>query len=221
MKKYLLVLFIAVSTDSLSQDTLSDWSFGLVGSVEQCGRALTHKDGDQGIIDQWNALEKNVWRLSGGLRAERKLSDHFSLLTGLNYTDRGYSIDTLKEGRLNDLNFHFRYVEVPVGVIYTGKSFGKNALLASAGMSVGYAVSNVLFYRKDGQSALFDMQAVSDINPFQANVSAALGVRRTITNSANADFYISGNQSLLPLSQGSLERRFYALGFFVALTNHF
>lgn len=221
MKKSLLLLLIAVTTDCFSQDSLSRWSFGLMGGVEQCGRSLNHTEGDQGAIDQWNSLENNVWRLSGGLRAERKLSEHFSLLTGLNYTDRGYSIDTLKEGRLNDLNFHFRYVEVPVGVIYTGKSFGKNALLASAGMSVGYAVSNVLFYRKDGQSALFDMQAVSDVNPFQANVSAALGVRRTITNSANADFYISGNQSLLPLSQGSLERRFYAFGFFVALTNHF
>jgi hypothetical protein len=221
MKKYLLLLFIAVTTDCLSQDSLSRWSFGLMGGVEQCGRLLNHIEGDQDAIDQWNSLEKNVWRLSGGLRAERKLSEHFSLLTGLNYTDRGYSIDTLKESSLNDLNFHFRYVEVPIGVIYTGKSFGKNALLASAGISLGYAVYNVLFYRKDGQSALFDMQAVSDTNPFQANVSAALGVRRAITNSANADFYLSGNQSMLSLAQGSLERRFYAVGFYIAVTSRF
>ena len=69
--------------------------------------------------------------------------------------------------------------------------------------------------------AQFEMQAFTNVNAISANVSAALGVRRSITETANADFYFSGNQSLIPLAQGALERRFYAFGFFVAVTGRF
>jgi hypothetical protein len=221
MKKFLLFIFIGICTECLSQDTLSTWSFGLVGGLEQCGRKLNHTNDDQGVVNQWNALEKNVWRLSGGLRAECKLSKHFSVLTGLTYVDRGYSIDTLQDAGLNGMQFHFRYIEVPMGLIYTGKTCGKNSLFASAGLTFGYALNNALYYRKNGQSALFEMQAISKMSPLQANVSAALGIRRAITTSANVDLYLSGNQALLALAEGPLERRFYSFGFFFAVTNHF
>jgi hypothetical protein len=221
MKKYLLLICIGFSSVCFSQDTLSNWSFGLVGGLDQCGRVLKHSGNDQGVTAPWNSLEKKVLRLSGGLRLERNFSKHFSLLTGLNYVDRGYSIDTLQDAGLNGLEFHFRYIELPLGLIYTGKALGKNSLLASAGVTFGYAVSDILYYRKDGQSALFEMQAVNNMKPFQANVSAALGIRRNVTARANADLYLSGNQALLPVAQGELERRFYSFGIFLAVTNHF
>jgi len=221
MKNYFIFVIVGWCSLACAQDTTGRWSLGLVGGIEQCGRMLRHVNDDNMAIEQWNGLEKNVWRITGGLRAEWKLTQHWSLLTGLSYADRGYRIDTLTEASLNDLDYHFRFVELPVGVVYNSKSFGRNSLLASAQITLGYSLNNVLYYRKDGQSAIFEMPAFQGVNPFQSNVSAALGVRRAINERANADIYFSGNQSLLPIADGPLERRMYAVGFFIAVTNRF
>ena len=221
MRKLVFYIFIGLCCDGFAQGTLSHWSFGVVSGVEQCGRLLSDAGGNQDEFDYWNSLEQNVWRISGGLRAERKLNERFSLYTGLNYVNRGYQIDTLEDAGLNSLDFNFRYLDVPLGLIYTGKRYGKNSLFAASTLSMGYAWNDVVFYQKNGQTAQFEMQALSNVSPIGANVSAALGVRRSITETANADFYFSGNQSLIPLAQGALERRFYAFGFFVAVTGRF
>lgn len=221
MRKLVFYIFIGLCCDGFAQDTLSHWSFGVVVGVEQCGRLLTDAGGDQDVVDYWNSLEQNVWRISGGLRAERKLNDRFSFYTGLNYVNRGYQIDTLEDAGLNSLDFHFRSLEVPFGIIYSGKLSGKNSLFAASSLSMGYAWNDVVYYQKNGQTAQFEMQAFTNVNAISANVSAALGVRRSISETANADFYFSGNQSLTPAADGSLERRFYALGFFVAITTKF
>jgi hypothetical protein len=119
------------------------------------------------------------------------------------------------------MNFHFRYIELPVGLQYTGMSFGKNALLLGTSLNVGYAFSEIVYYNKNGQTAQFEMSALSNVNPINLNVSAMLGVRRAITNTASLDFYLSGNQALSPLADGQLERRFYSFGVFMALMSGF
>jgi hypothetical protein len=221
MKSVFFVLLACLSLSGYAQDTLSKWSWGVVGGVEQIGRRLSEANDNQEVIDQWNALEENVWRLSGGLRLQRQLSEHFTVYSGLVYSDKGYRIDTLQEAGLNSMNFHFRYIEIPVGLQYTGKSFGKNALLAGTSLNVGYALSDVVYYNKNGQTAEFEMSALSNVNSINLNVSAMLGVRRAITNTASLDFYFSGNQALSPLADGQLERRFYSFGVFMALMSRF
>jgi len=221
MKSVLFVLLACLSLSGYAQDTLSKWSWGVVGGVEQVGRRLSEADDNQEVIDQWNSLEENVWRLSGGLRLQRELSEHFSVYSGLVYSDKGYRIDTLLEAGLNSMNFHFRYIELPVGLQYTGKSFGKNALLAGTSLNVGYALGDVVYFNKNGQTAQFEMSTLSNVNSINLNVSAMLGVRRAITNTARLDLYLSGNQALSPLADGQLERRFYSFGLFMALTSGF
>ncbi len=221
MKTTLIILLFVLSCDAIAQDTLSKWSWGVVGGVESMGRSLTDANDDQDVVDQWNSLEENVWRLSGGLRLQRTLSNHLSLYTGLNYADRGYRIDTLQDAGINTLDFHFRYVEIPVGVFFSGLNFGKNSLLAGAAVNVGIGINNRMFYNKNGQTAQFEMEAVSNLNPFVVNVSAALGIRRAITNTAILDIYFNGNQSLTPLSEGSLERRLNSVGLVLAITSSF
>jgi hypothetical protein len=221
MKTTLYILLFVLSCDAFAQDTLSKWSWGVVGGVERMGRSLTDAGDNQDAVDQWNSLEENVWRLTGGVRLQRTLSNHLSLYTGLNYADRGYRIDTLQEAGLNGLDFHFRYIELPVGVFYSGLSFGKNSLLAGAAVNVGLGINDRLYYNKNGQTAQFEIEAVSNLNPIVVNVSAALGIRRAITNTANLDIYINGNQSLSPIAQGSLERRLNSVGLFLAVTSAF
>ena len=221
MKTTLYILLFVLSCDAIAQDTLSKWSWGVVGGVERMGRSLTDTGDNQDAVDQWNSLEENVWRLTGGVRVQRALSNHLSVYTGLNYADRGFRIDTLQDAGINTLDFHFRYVELPVGVFFSGMTFGKNSLLAGAAMNVGFAINDRLYYNKNGQTAQFEMEAVSNLNPVVLNVSAALGVRRTITNTANLDIYFNGNQSLSPLSPGTLERRLNSVGLVLAVTSSF
>lgn len=219
MKTTLYILLFVLSCDAIAQDSLSKWSWGVVGGVERTGRSLTDANDNQDVVDQWNSLEENDWRLSGGVRLQRTLSTHLSLYTGLNYADRGYRIDTLQDAEINTLDFHFRYVELPVGVFFSGLNFGKNSLLVGAAVNVGIGINNRMFYNKNGQTAQFEMEAVSNLNPVVVNVSAVLGIRRAITHTANLDIYFNGNQSLTPLSLGSLERRLNSVGLFLAITS--
>ena len=221
MKTTLYILLLALSCETFAQDTLSKWSWGVVGGVERMGRSLTDTGDNQDAVEQWNSLEEKVWRLTGGVRLQRTLSNHLSVYSGLNYADRGYRIDTLQEAGLNGLDFHFRYIELPVGVFYNGLNFGKNSMLAGAAVNIGLNINDVVYYNKNGQTAQFEMQAVPNVNPIVLNVSAVLGVRRAITNTANLDVYFNGNQSLSPLSEGSLERRLNSVGLFLAITTAF
>ena len=221
MKTTLYILLFVLSCDAIAQDTLSKWSWGVVGGVERMGRQLTDASDNQDAVDQWNSLEENVWRLSGGVRLQRSVTNHVSLYTGLNYADRGYRIDTLQGAGINTLDFHFRYVEIPVGLFYSGLKFGKNSLLVGAAVNLGLSINDVVYYTKNGQSAQFEMEAISNLNPVIVNVSAALGIRRAITNTANLDVYFNGNQSLTPLAQGSLERRLNSVGLILAVTSAF
>ena len=221
MKTTLYILLFVLSCDAIAQDTLSKWSWGVVGGVERMGRQLTDASDNQDAVDQWNSLEENVWRLSGGVRLQRSVTKHVSLYTGLNYADRGYRIDTLQDAGINTLDFHFRYVEIPVGVFFSGLKFGKNSLLVGAAVNLGLSINDVVYYNKNGQSAQFEMGAVSNLNPVIVNVSAALGIRRAITNTANLDVYFNGNQSLTPMAQGSLERRLNSVGLILAVTSAF
>ena len=219
MKKTIAILFFCLPVMVFSQDTLSKWSWGVMGGVERCGRILKDVNNDEESLKVWNDLEDNVWRLSGGMRIQRQLIGHFSVFSGLTYVDRGYSIDTLPGAGLNTLEYHFQYVEVPFGISYSSANNKKNSLLASASIITAFGLSNKLYYNKDGQTARFEMQAVPDLNPFTMNVSAALGVRRAITNTAKLDIYVSGNQSLSPLANGPLERRFSSNVMFVSIMN--
>ena len=221
MKKTIAILFLCLPVMVFSQDTLSKWSWGVMGGVERCGRILKDVNNDEESLKVWNDLEDNVWRLSGGMRIQRQLIGHFSVFSGLTYVDRGYRIDTLPNAGLNTLEYHFQYVEVPFGIAYSPAKNKKNSLLASASFITAFGLSNKLYYNKDGQTARFEMQAAPDLNPTTMNVSAALGVRRAITNTAKLDIYVSGNQSLSPISSGPLERRFRSVGMFISIMNSF
>jgi hypothetical protein len=221
MKKTLAIIFFCLPFCAFSQDTLSKWSWGLTGGVEQSGRQLKESNNNQDVIDFWNGLEENVWRLSGGLRVQRELTQRFSVYSGLTYINRGYRIDTIQDAGLNALEYHFRYLEVPVGVFYSANNGKKNSLMASASFNTAFGLSNTLYYYKNGQTARFEMEAVPNVNSVIFNVSAALGVRRTITNTAKLDLYLSGNQSLSPLANGDLERRFFSVGLFISVMNTF
>jgi hypothetical protein len=221
MKALFLLSIYFVCTYCNAQDTLSKWSWGGVVGVDRHYRSLSTESIQADVADEWNELETPAWRISGGLKFEWSPMERFSISTGILYSDRGYEIDSLSEANLNNLEYHFRYVDIPIGLYYTGRKINKNRLFAGVAMNTSFALSNVLFYYKDGQTAQFKMPADESTYPMVLNVSASLGIRRSITNNATVDLYLNGIQSLKSHTDGPLERRFNSVGLFVSILNRF
>ena len=221
MKQLLLITLLIAGLACSAQDTLSNWSFGGLLGVDRQYRVLNTEASLSGTAEAWDDLESAAWRVSGGLKVQWSPLKRFALSTGIIYVDRGYNIDSLKDARLHGLEYHFRYVDIPLGIYYTGIETKKNRLFAGVGISTSIAISNVLQYQKNGQTAQFEMKAESEMRPILLNVSASLGIRRTITNNATVDLYVNGIQSLKSYAEGPLERRFNSVGLFVSILNRF
>jgi len=218
MKQFFLLLQLIGSLSVLAQDSTNKWSWGAFTGVERNYRLLdTPLSEDR---DRWNGVEKSVNRISGGLRFERKLNNRFSFSAGLMYADRGYQIDSIQEAAIHGLNFHYRYVELPIGIFFTTALHGKNNLLLGVSAACAYNLSDGVFYFKDGQTAQFEMHA-GQFDDIAFNVSAMLGVRRTLSNTVNLDVYVNGAQSIFGIASGDYIRRLNALGLFLALSNRF
>jgi hypothetical protein len=221
MKNTIAILFFFLPFHLFSQDTLSKWSWGATFGLERCGRTLKAEDGSNADLDIWNGLEEKVWRFAGGLRIQRELGSGLSLFSGINYINRGYSIDTIQDAQLNTLDYSFKSIELPLGIAFQPATGRKNSLLLNASINAAFLIDNTLQYSKDGQTARFEMEAVQNAKPIGWNVSAGLGVRRAVTNTANVDLYLGGNQALSPLAEGSLERRLFSLGLYLSITDTF
>ena len=221
MKQLFLIILLIAGVACHAQDTLSNWSFGALLGFDRQYRVLNAENSLSGTAEVWDDLESAAWRISGGLKVQWSPLKRFALSTGIIYVDRGYKIDSLEDARLHGLEYHFRYVDIPLGFHYTGIESKKNRLFAGVGINTSIAFSNVLQYQKNGQTAKFEMKAESEIRPILLNVSASLGVRRTITNNATVDLYVNGIQSLKSYAEGPLERRFNSVGLFVSILNRF
>ena len=221
MKQLFLITLLIAGLACGAQDTLSNWSFGGLLGVDRQYRVLNAENSLSGTAETWDDLESAAWRISGGLKVQWSPLKSFALSTGIIYVDRGYKIDSLKNVRWHGLEYHFRYVDIPLGFHYTGIETKKNRLFAGVGINTSIAVSNVLQFQKNGQTAQFEMKAESEMRPILLNVSASLGVRRTITNNATVDLYVNGIQSLKSYAEGPLERRFNSVGLFVSILNRF
>ena len=222
MKQYLFLIALSlVSFACGAQDTLSKWSFGGIIGVDRQFRALNAESALSGTAQDWDDLESAAWRMSGGFKVQWSVLNRFSISSGIIYVDRGYRIDSLKAAGWNGLEYHFRYIDIPVGIHYTGQQSKKNRLFAGLGLNTSFEVSNVLQYRKDGQAAQFEMTADAESRSVLLNVSASLGIRRSITNTATVDFYLNGNQALQSYAEGPLNRRFNSVGIFVSILNRF
>ena len=221
MKQLFLITLLIAGLACNAQDTLSNWSFGGLLGVDRQYRVLNAENSLSGTAEAWDDLETATWRMSGGLKVQWSPLKRFALSTGIIYVDRGYKIDSLEDARLHGLEYHFRFVDIPLGIHYTGIETKKNRLFAGVGINTSIAVSNVLQYQKNGQTAQFEMKAESEMSPILLNVSASLGVRRTITNNATVDLYVNGIQSLKSYADGPLERRFNSVGLFVSILNRF
>src|ERR1035437_5020960 len=96
MKKtlYLFLFFIPISLSA--QDStyanFKHWAIGFTISPDYCYRKLTSdgSDGSQNVISQRNGNEIPQYGITSGLNVCYFFNKHFSIETGINYSNRGY-----------------------------------------------------------------------------------------------------------------------------------
>jgi hypothetical protein len=200
-----------------AQDTLSKWTFGVIGGVEFNYTRVQAEDNEE-LQNIWDSLESPVWRGTGGLRVAYKFNKKIDFFVGINYANRGYFIDTLEEAGFHNLIYHYRYLEIPVGASFSLSLNKKNELLFSLAATPRFLISEKIDYEKIGQSAIFEMENTSVQNKSIMNVNAGLGIRRHITGYSTLDLIFNGNQSLSPLSDGPLSRYLNSIGLLLVLS---
>ncbi len=217
MKNIFFFVLIGLNTLGYAQDTLSKWTFGLVTGIDRNYTKIQVESTDytQGI---WDSLEVPVWRGMGGVRIGYNIRPNIEILTGINYANRGYSIDTLVDARLHNLKFHYRFFELPIGLHYGIKINEKNDILIGATLSARLLLSDKIVYQKLGQTAVFEMTNADANNRIQANVNALLGIRRHIANDAFISLYVNSIQAISPLSDGPVSRYLNSIGLQFALS---
>jgi len=158
------IVFFAVLCQPLicgAQDTTRSaerpgrWNVGFSGSIDHCDRYLRKagEDTDTGMLGELvNEVEQPIIGWSAGLDAKRDFGQHWSVLSGVHYSLRGYGSEQTYEwiavdpvGADPDVpvsarsTFKFSYLEVPLVAMY---SVGNNRLqgLLAAGMRGGLLI---------------------------------------------------------------------------------
>jgi hypothetical protein len=194
-----------------AQDTLSKWTFGVLGGVE-FNYTRVQAEGNEELQNIWDSLESPVWRGIGGLRVAYKFNKKIDFFAGINYANRGYLIDTLEEAGFHNLIYHYRYLDIPVGASFSLPFNKKNELLFSLAATPRFLISEKIDYEKIGQTATFEMENTSVQNKTILNVNAWLGIRRHVTSHSTLDLLFNGNKSLSPMSDGPISRYLNSIG---------
>jgi hypothetical protein len=217
MNKILIILSMLSCVFANAQDTLSKWTLGAVGGLNRSYIQIK-SSGEPNTAEIWNSFEEPSWGGYVGVRVSYFIQPKMELISGLNFADRGYRIDTLQEAGLHNIKFQYRFLEIPVALNYGFNLNNKNQVITSLGIAARMLVSDKMLYEKFNQTAVYEMSDIQAENTINTNVTASLGLRRLITETFNLDVYIQGNRALSPLGDGPVSRYLNSLGMFVAIS---
>lgn len=141
MKKAILLLFVCSLTSTLNAQ--SNWNIGI--QLAGIGNTSVYSSG----MSNANALFTNSPYGSGqiGFYARRTLNNHFSLQTGLDFSEVGfsymiaqdYSLLKADECHANELRIGTCITRVPVSLIYNSKLNCRNfRFIAGIGLAIGF-----------------------------------------------------------------------------------
>lgn len=188
----LFVLGFALTHLALGQEETKEyrWKVGIQVSPEIGFRFLTTKDPGipQMIIDQRNRDEKPALVFSKGLIAENKLSDKFSVRSGIQYSLRGektrnlgpYSTPYVKVEK-QIYRYHYHYIGVPLVASFYFFRNDRLSLFTSLGADLNFIFlqSSRKTLQYEGKDAVtsFNASSVEKDNHYTIfNPSAAISL---------------------------------------------
>lgn len=135
-------------------------------------------------VDLWNAAEEPKFGFTTGLVALFKFNPRFALETGLQFSDKGYKIQsTIRNSEPwppNPLQkstniFHYQYLDIPVKANYFILT-KRLKIFVSAGISANIFLNNKTTLIYDYDDGSMETESVSEPDLKALNVAAMVGV---------------------------------------------
>jgi len=220
MKRILIILFLFPAC-LIAQDTTSAFSFGFLFSNDICSRISKAEGSTADLKQRFDSLEDVSYGYTAGIILSRSFNRNLSLHSGLNYSDRGYSIDTLSEVDLTNVKFHYRYLEVPLRVVYVFSAQKKIRPFVSLGLNFGYLLQAKTKYNQIGQATEPSFNNSDELIRFNLGVSASVGIEKSINTKYKFGVEILVRQSLLSISNSPLQRMLNSAGVCISFARKF
>jgi len=200
MKKVLYSLLLLFSIGLSAQDSTNTsfkrWAVGYTVSPDYCYRILT-SDGSANsifIVSNRNGNEIPQYGITSGFNVCYFFKKHFSIETGINYSNSGYRTKDFSDFIYNGppdpaiptkikFIYNYNYIDIPLKAnVIIGKK--KLRFIASAGI-----ITNFLLFRKDIQIAEYSDGAI--ITSYPKPQTGFNFVNLTLLMSAGTDINLS------------------------------
>lgn len=203
-----------------AQDTVSHWSAGVLFGADICYRSLQTESSLEYTAGVYDSIEHAVSGKTLGMRVGYTIGTNLQVQSGMQYTSRGYRVDSLFEASIAGMRMKYHCIELPLMVRY---SFGNGKVkpIVRAGAALTFLLASKTEYDRIGVNATYALDDATVLNGVGVNVNAALGAAFTLSNSWSADLLINGNQALLPLVDAPLSRRLNSVGLCLEMRHTF
>jgi Outer membrane protein beta-barrel domain len=219
--RFIFCFLLLIPAAMNAQDSTSKVMWGVAFGNDMCYRLSKADAGFDNFKSEFDSLESAKYGYSAGLTFSYAVRSNWTIQSGLNFSEKGYRIDTLKEASLTNMKFHFRYVELPVtvGNVFNSKRAVKPC--ASMGVYVGYLLSQRTTYTPIGEISSHYADNSSALSNVNLGLVATLGMQTTIQSSYLFKVEAMYKQSLLSLSDGPFNRYLNSLGVVLSLQHSF
>lgn len=220
MKKILYVL-ILFPLFSYGQDSTLHRALGISFSNDLCYRLTSAENELTETKKNFDSLEVARYGYTFGVFGGYNVSPNFSVQAGLNFSRRGYAIDTLEEAGLVNMKFSYSFIEVPLRVRYVLRTQRKIQPVVTLGFNTGFLLRNKTFYNEIGIAGRKTYQDGQKMIPINFGIVASLGFQKNIW--PNYIFQLDGvyRQSITPLSDTPLKRHLFSAGVNLSLMRLF
>lgn len=226
----ILLLIFGILTNTLrSQEENAEetWKIGIHLSPEMAYRFLTADKDDesmQSLIESRNEWERPALLFTGGLSVEYKLSDIFSLKSGIHYTLRGESSIDLGDGMYLEKCIYrnqYHYIGIPISASTYFMQNEKIKLFASVGaeMNFLYLISsrNTIKISGEEEKTEFKKELASesewhDYTIFNPSLMLSIGCDLKIGQKSTFRIEPIFQGSLLPLMDAPISGYYFNVG---------
>jgi len=227
LKILLFLIPIGLSAQDSTNTKFKHWAVGYSVSPDYCFRILT-SDGSassKSIISLRNEHEVHQYGITSGFNVCYFFKKHFSIETGINYSNRGYRTKDFSDFTTNDPNdpliptkikyiYNYNFIDIPLKANFI---LGKKKLrfIASAGIN-----TNFLLFRTEITTAeYFDGSVVTNnyksesgfhFVDFTALLSAGTDIN--LTKKFNLRLEPTYRYSLAPMRTSSIKEHLWSVG---------
>lgn len=216
---FLTFLFLTSIVSAQSDSSKMEWGFSFYN--EWCDRILSVEDTYETIGEELDSLEKGAYGFSAGIVLGRKLNSNWTVYSGLNYSSRGFNIDSIQNSNSFNFRSRFHFIEVPLSI---SKEFGsgtKARPFVKGGVLFSYLTQHKNTWQQVGGTATYDSSDLDELNRFQLNALLSVGVEFSIYK--NWKISIDGRlrQSIQPISDTPWKRYLNGAGVGILLKKEF